>query len=264
MNFSQLGSLNRGHSGFSILPMVWDQNRLVFSNVGIGALIGEGMVHPLGKETAMNRHLPPMEVGHFSQARLESLAQGPWGRHCVGGHVCNQLQNPHGLSHGRLQLGLQLTHEVFTLISTANGIQARSFQAIGPSHHVVGHNHLRLLRIRVVQSAQTSQVVCLLSKSPMAVQGLFVESGETDSSCLLAFHILHSGFQSTTFSIIEVEIPLTNLLHQVKVGTKAWRGRQTLIVLLLQISKPIVCILPIGISPGEDGLLGMHLLWRSS
>mmetsp|Transcript_9474 Transcript_9474/g.20986 ORF Transcript_9474/g.20986 Transcript_9474/m.20986 type:complete len:258 (-) Transcript_9474:613-1386(-) len=227
----------------------------------VRALPGESVVHPLGKEAAMDRHPTTVEVGNFPQARLEGLAQSTRRHHCVRRHVGNHLQDPGRLGHGSLQFTLQLAHEIFTLISAANGIQTRSFQTVGSGHHVVGHYDLRLLRIRVIQRTQSSQVVSLLRESPVTIERLFVEGREAHASGLLAFHVLHGGLQGTTFPVVEAEIPLADLLHQVEVGLEGW-GRNALVVFLFQLAKPIVSILPIGIPPGEDGLLGVDLLGR--
>ena len=50
-------------------------------------LPGESVVHPLGKEAAMDRHPTTVEVGNFPQARLEGLAQSTRRHHLRRGKL---------------------------------------------------------------------------------------------------------------------------------------------------------------------------------
>merc|ERR1712157_158246 len=84
----------------------------------------EGVVHPLGKKTAMYRHLPAMPFSDSYQA-VTQHTQAVRRLYCEEWPSLDQLDDGIWISCGRLKLPFESPHIVLALIAATHRIEFR-------------------------------------------------------------------------------------------------------------------------------------------
>ena len=130
----------------------------LLEHLGVGALVWEGVVHPLREEPAVQRHLALVVVRDVLKPARQALGQFAGRVHSGGGDVAHELQQVRGVGDRRLHLGLQLVEKAFALAEAADGVVRRRGDAVGGPLQVVGDPHL-LLPATLVQGADLPQVL---------------------------------------------------------------------------------------------------------
>mmetsp|Transcript_23257 Transcript_23257/g.61080 ORF Transcript_23257/g.61080 Transcript_23257/m.61080 type:complete len:271 (-) Transcript_23257:465-1277(-) len=191
-------------------------------------------------------------VGHCDlvQTTQQLGWQLPWARDRVRGQERRDLRDLRRSRLGGADFGLDLTHEVLALISTANPVDVRRIEAVRRRVQVVGNDHLPTLGVGVIKRAKSSQVLSLFNESPVRMERLLVEGGERHPAGLVVFHGHQGTFQTVALHIVELMIILANALHKLHHG-----GETELVVLtegLQTLSHPVLGLLPPEIFFFED------------
>mmetsp|Transcript_89415 Transcript_89415/g.248349 ORF Transcript_89415/g.248349 Transcript_89415/m.248349 type:complete len:322 (-) Transcript_89415:514-1479(-) len=160
--------------------------------MGVGALAGVGVVHPLREEPPVQRHLPAMMLSHLREALDEPWRQRPicWhGGRWERAHELNDFLRRGGWA---FELALQMPQKLLTLVDTADRIETRGRKAVRRAVDVVRDDDTRPRRLSVVDCAELAQVLHSLAELPFsAMECAGIEVGQTDTAC--AIGILERG-----------------------------------------------------------------------
>mmetsp|Transcript_103814 Transcript_103814/g.231861 ORF Transcript_103814/g.231861 Transcript_103814/m.231861 type:complete len:356 (+) Transcript_103814:609-1676(+) len=228
--------------------------------VGVGALARVGVVHPLGKEAAMDGHLALVGLSDLGQAAQQRLGKLPWGRHRVRGQLGHEGGDALRGGLGCADARLDGAHEILALVAAADRVQVRRLQAIWPGHDVIGDDDLRVAWVGLVEGAQGAEVVRLLGEAPVAVERLLVELRQADASGPFALHVAERLLQALALEVIEGVVLLPNLGGNAGGGVEV----QTLLraarhVRPLELFQPGFCLVPACVPASEDLLLLVSL-----
>mmetsp|Transcript_9107 Transcript_9107/g.24775 ORF Transcript_9107/g.24775 Transcript_9107/m.24775 type:complete len:300 (-) Transcript_9107:880-1779(-) len=136
----------------------------------VGALPRICEVHPLAKETSMQRHHAVVLLRHPLQPRHKLLVQSPVRWHGSGRKRGHDADDPLWRRMGRLDLALDVVYERLTLVDAADRVERRrGVEAIRRHVEVVGDNDARRGGVGVIQDTSLLEKLGVLPKLPKAV-----------------------------------------------------------------------------------------------
>mmetsp|Transcript_4881 Transcript_4881/g.14229 ORF Transcript_4881/g.14229 Transcript_4881/m.14229 type:complete len:304 (+) Transcript_4881:70-981(+) len=177
-----------------------------------GALAREGMVHPLGEETAMNRHLSTVPLGDLVKALQQWRRQCPRGVHRGRGQPLDEL---HDAARGRIRgadVLFQRLQQGLALVDAADGVELGARQTVRWAVDVVRDDDARLRRVRLVENAMIPQVLLGFGVLEAAIQSRAIEVLQENPArgAILMFHQVR--LQRDALAILPSAVPVSNLL----------------------------------------------------
>mmetsp|Transcript_2965 Transcript_2965/g.6502 ORF Transcript_2965/g.6502 Transcript_2965/m.6502 type:complete len:216 (-) Transcript_2965:554-1201(-) len=142
----------------------------------VWALTRIGVVHPLCKEVAMQRHDTAMERCDIIKLLDHLLRELPRSQDRPGGKHLHKRHDVCWLRFVGHEVLLQVTHQLLALVEAADEEEARRGHAIALRIDVVGHEHFRLIHLGFLQDALLAQVGRALAELPGPCEEAGVEA----------------------------------------------------------------------------------------
>mmetsp|Transcript_69271 Transcript_69271/g.194248 ORF Transcript_69271/g.194248 Transcript_69271/m.194248 type:complete len:310 (-) Transcript_69271:284-1213(-) len=181
--------------------------------VRVGALPGEGEVHPLGEQAAVHRHAAAVLRGDLLEALDERCREHPGGRHRRGGELLDDLHDAAREGVGSGDGDLDGPQQRLALVDATHRVELRVCQAIRRRVDVVGDEDARLPRPRLVQGAEITKVLLRLGEHPLALQGRTIELLEGHASRATSLQRHQVMPHRMALAVLPQAVPLQGLLH---------------------------------------------------
>mmetsp|Transcript_7325 Transcript_7325/g.15500 ORF Transcript_7325/g.15500 Transcript_7325/m.15500 type:complete len:259 (+) Transcript_7325:326-1102(+) len=206
MLFCKLGPFRSVHGRLLLLPVSWGQDRGIFSNLRVRALVRVGVVHPLGEKPSVQGHLTVVLLGDEVQLLLQCGRDLAWSVDVGRRHVHHEVQQAMGRGGRSQHLSLQLVHQPFALVQAADGVVGGRCDAVRRTSHVVGNANMQVARAGLLQSPDLSKVLPGLREVVLRILRLGVEAAQGHQAIALQVQFHELALHLLTLQVLPFAI----------------------------------------------------------